>query len=220
MAASHEFPYVVHGSVRSSAAYRVRIVMKLKQLTYRELFLDLGAGEHWTPDYRDVNPQALVPALVCPDGGIITQSMAIIEYLDEMHTEHPVLPRDARGRARVRSLAQMVACDIHPINNMRVRNHVRDLFPDDPNAVAVWMERWSKAGFDALEARLARDAETGIFCHGDTPGMADACLIPQVANARAANRDLSPYPRIVRIDAACAKLDAFEQARPDRQQAA
>jgi len=219
MAATQTSPYVVHGAARSSAAYRLRIVMKLKGLAYREFFLDLNTGEHWKDDYLKVNPQALVPALVLPDGGVVTQSMAIIEYLDEMHPEPPLLPRDARGRARVRSLAQMIACDIHPLNNARVRNHVRALFPDDPDAVPTWMDRWSKAGFDAIEARLARDAETGIFCHGDTPTMADALLVPQVANARASNRDLSSYPTIVRIDAACAKLEAFDAARPDRQQA-
>ncbi|MDF2116477.1 maleylacetoacetate isomerase [Roseiarcaceae bacterium H3SJ34-1] len=219
MAASQQSPYVVHGAMRSSAAYRLRIVMKLKGLAYREFFLDLNKGEHWSADYLRVNPQALVPALVLPDGGVVTQSMAIIEYLDEMHPEPALLPRDARGRARVRSLAQMIACDIHPLNNTRVRNHVRELFPHDPEAVPVWMDRWSKAGFDAIEARLARDAETGLFCHGDTPTMADALLVPQVANARAANRDLSLYPTIVRIDAACAKLEPFDAARPDRQQA-
>lgn len=218
MAATQASPYVVHGAVRSSAAYRLRIVMKLKGLAYREFFLDLSKGEHRSPDYLKVNPQALVPALVLPDGGVIMQSMAIIEYLDETHPEPALLPRDARGRARVRSLAQIVACDIHPLNNARVRNHVRELFPHDPDAVPVWMDRWSKAGFDALEARLAGEPETGVFCHGDTPTMADAFLIPQVANARASNRDLSPYPTIVRIDAACAKLDAFDAARPDRQQ--
>ncbi|MDT2020685.1 maleylacetoacetate isomerase [Methylocella sp. CPCC 101449] len=209
--------YLVHGAVRSSAAYRVRIVMKLKGLAYREIFLDLAGGEQNQQDYRAVNPQGLVPALVCSDGAVLNQSMAIIEYLDDMHAEVPVMPRDARGRARVRALSQMVACDIHPINNMRVRNHIRDLFPDDPDAVANWMEIWSKAGFDALEARLASDTQTGRFCHGDTPTMADACLVPQVANARLSQRDLSPYPTILRIAEACEALPAFEAARPDKQ---
>ncbi|MDH7798200.1 MULTISPECIES: maleylacetoacetate isomerase [unclassified Beijerinckia] len=209
--------YIVHGAVRSSAAYRVRIVMKLKGLAYREIFLDLAGGDQNKDDYRAVNPQGLVPALVCPDGAVINQSMAIIEYLDDMHPEQPVMPRDARSRARVRALSQMIACDIHPINNMRVRNHIRDLFPDDPNAVTTWMERWSKAGFDALEARLASDKETGRFCHGDTPTMADACLVPQVANARLSSRDLSPYPTVVRIAEACEALPAFVAARPDKQ---
>ncbi|MBN9080353.1 MAG: maleylacetoacetate isomerase [Rhizobiales bacterium 62-17] len=209
--------YIVHGAVRSSAAYRVRIVMKLKGLAYREIFLDLAGGDQNKEDYRAVNPQGLVPALVCSDGAVLNQSMAIIEYLDDMHAEVPVMPRDARGRARVRALSQMVACDIHPINNMRVRNHIRDLFPGDPDAVANWMEIWSKAGFDALEARLASDTETGRFCHGDTPTMADACLVPQVANARLSQRDLSPYPTILRIAEACEALPAFVAARPDKQ---
>lgn len=209
--------YLVHGAVRSSAAYRLRIVMKLKGLAYREIFLDLVGGEQNKDAYRAVNPQGLVPALICSDGAVLTQSMAIIEYLDDMHPEVPVMPRDARGRARVRALAQMIACDIHPINNMRVRNHIRDLFPGDADAVTTWTGLWNKAGFEALEARLARDKETGMFCHGDTPTMADACLVPQVANARMGGHDLSAYPTVLRIADTCEALEAFAAARPDRQ---
>ena len=213
-------PYILHGAARSSAAYRVRIVMHLKDLEFEEEFLDLHTGVQYGPDYSRVNPQGLVPALVAPDGLVVTQSMAIIEYLDEIEPHAPVLPRDAAGRSRVRSLAQMIACDIHPINNLRVRNHVSDLLPQDAGAQAAWLDKWIVAGLDAFEARLARDSGTGVFCHGDQPTMADACLIPQLNNARATGRDLSRWPNILRIAAACDALPAFDKARPDRLQAA
>ena len=207
--------YILHGAIRSSAAWRVRIVLHLKDIAFREYFLDLHKAEQQAAEYRKLNPQMLVPALIAPDGAIVTQSMAIIEYLDEATPGAHVLPRDAAGRARVRSLSQMIACDIHPINNLRVRNHVRDLLPEEPGAQAAWMDKWLTAGLDAFEARLARDGDTGTFCHGDAPTMADACLVPQLNNARIAGRDLTQWPHIVRIAAACDELPAFANTGPD-----
>lgn len=211
--------YILHGAVRSSAAYRVRIALNLKGVAFEEIYLDLHAGAQNAAAYRELNPQGLVPTLIAPDGTVVTQSMAIIEYLDEAADGPPLLPRDAAGRARVRSLSQMIACDIHPINNLRVRNHVRDLLPADPSAQAAWMDKWLTAGLDAIEARLAREAETGRFMHGDSPTMADACLVPQLNNARAARRDLSAWPTIMRIVAHCDALPAFAEASPARLEA-
>ena len=207
--------YILYGAIRSSAAYRVRIVMHLKGIAFREHYLDLHAGEQSMQAYRSLNPQMLVPALATPDGGLITQSMAIMEYLDEAEQETSILPETAAGRARVRSLSQMIACDIHPVNNLRVRNHVRDLLVHDAGAQAAWIDKWLAAGLDALEERLAREKETGRFCHGDTPGMADACLVPQLNNARSSSRDLSSWPTLLRIAEACDQHPAFAAARPD-----
>ncbi|MDB5571605.1 MAG: maleylacetoacetate isomerase [Hyphomicrobiales bacterium] len=204
--------YILHGATRSSATWRVRIALNIKGVAYEERNLDLRAGQHQREDYLRLNPQGLVPALVSPEGAMIAQSMAIMEYLDEVHRQPPLLPPDAEGRARVRGLAQIVACDIHPINNMRVREHVRGLLGDE--AMNLWMDKWSNAGFDALEAQLQASPLTGRFCHGDAPGMADACLVPQVANARLAGRDVAQWPRIAAIAAACDALDAFARARP------
>ncbi len=210
--------YQVHGAIRSSAAWRVRIALKLKHLPYREIYLDLHAGQHTTSDYRGVNPQGLVPALVCPDGLVVTQSMAIIEYLDETHPVFPLLPADPAGRARVRALAQIVACDMHPVNNLRIRNHVRDLLPADPDAVSKWMEKWSAAGFDALEA-LLDDARTGRFCQGDAPSLADACLAPQIGNARLMGLSIARWPIVSRLAAVYDAHPDFDAARPERQTA-
>jgi maleylpyruvate isomerase len=209
--------YVMHGALRSSAAYRVRIALQLKGLAFNEIFLDLAKGDHDAGNYRAINPQGLVPALVAPDGTVVTQSLAILDYLEDMHPAEPLLPPDPAGRARVRSLAQIIACDIHPINNMRVRNHIRDLFPGDDGAQGRWMARWSRAGFDALEARLTRETGTGMFCHGDRPGYADACLVPQVYNAGLTGFDLASYPQVRAIANACASLPEFRAAHPDNQ---
>ncbi|MCC2098725.1 MAG: maleylacetoacetate isomerase [Hyphomicrobiales bacterium] len=210
--------YTLHGALRSSATYRVRIGLHLKGLPFREIFLDLAKGEHHAADYRAINPQGLAPALVCPEGAVISQSLAILDYIEEMHPTPPILPADPAGRARVRSLAQIIACDLHPINNMRVRNHIRDLFPDDSHAQARWMTKWSKAGFDALEQRLSEEPQTGSFCHGENPGYADACLVPQVFNATLTGFDLAPYPRVRAIADACGKLPGFRAAHPDTMQ--
>lgn len=203
---------------RSTAAWRVRIALGLKRLDWEAVPVHLlrGGGEQHDESYRSLNPQGLVPLLVDGDERI-TQSMAIIEYLDEVHPEPPLLPRSAANRARVRALAQIVACDIHPLNNLRVQNYLVDGFGADDGAKREWMHEWMAAGFDALERMLVTDPRTGACCHGDAPTLADLVLVPQVFNARRFGFDLAAYPTIVRIDAHCSTLDAFAAAVPDRQ---
>lgn len=202
---------------RSSAAYRVRIALGLKGLAVEAVPVHLlrHGGEQLQASYRAVAPAGLVPAL--DDGGVLTQSMAIIEYLDETHPQVPLLPADARGRARVRALAQMVACDIHPIGNLRVLRYLAKTLGVPDQARQAWSQHWIAEGFAAIEALLAGSPDTGRFCHGDTPTLADCCLVPQVFNARRFGVDLAPYPTIVAIDAACAALEAFAAAHPSNQ---
>ncbi len=202
---------------RSSAAYRVRIALNLKGLTPERKFIHLlkDGGQQHGEDYKRVNPQALIPALV--DGGhTIAQSLAIIEYLDETQPEPPLLPRDPFGRARVRQLSYAVACDIHPVNNLRVLLHLRDKFGLDEPTRAEWQRHWIALGFAALET-LLQSSETGRYCHGDTPTMADCCLVPQLANARRVNLDLGPYPTLLRIEEDALKHPAFIAAAPGAQ---
>ena len=203
---------------RSSAAWRVRIALELKGLDWTAVPVHLvrGGGEHRLPEYLAVNPQGLVPVLA-EDGLALTQSLAIIEYLEETRPRPALLPADAPGRARVRSLAQLVACDIHPLNNLRVLNYLGREAGLDEAGRAAWYRHWIAEGFGALEVRLATESGTGRFCHGDAPGLADCCLVPQVYNARRYGCDLDPFPTIRRIDAACAELGAFSATAPDRQ---
>ena len=206
--------FVLHGATRSSAAWRARIALELKGVDFREIRRDLAKGEHETEDYRAVNPQRLVPALECPGGAVLFQSMAIIDYLEETIPSPALLPRDPVARPRVRALSQIIACDIHPINNMRVRNHVRDLLPDDPDAMAKWQAKWSNAGFEAMEALLAAEPTRGAFAFGDEPGYFECFLVPQVGNARSMGRDMAPFPLCAAIADACAPLPAFARANP------
>jgi maleylpyruvate isomerase len=203
---------------RSSAAYRVRIGLNLKGLAYQSIPVHLvrDGGAQLTPEYRAVNPSALVPALEDGDA-VITQSLAILEYLDEMHPMAPLMPRDALGRARVRSLALTIACDIHPINNLRVLRYLVKQGGLSDEAKNAWYVHWVQEGFAALETLLARSSDTGRFCHGDTPTIADCLLVPQVFNASRFGIDLAPYPTIVRIDAACQAVPAFAAAHPSNQ---
>ena len=205
----------LYGYWRSSAAYRVRIALNLKGLEAAQHPVNLRTGEHRGEAYRRINPQGRVPVLV--DGGAAyTQSIAILEYLEERYPEPPLLPGSAGERARVRALVQLVASDMHPVNNLSVLQYlVKELGAGDAQKLA-WYRHWIAEGFSALEAMLA-DERTGRFCHGDAPGMADLCLVPQVYNARRFECDLSAYPTIVRIDAACAELDAFRKAAPEAQ---
>ncbi|WP_407279052.1 maleylacetoacetate isomerase [Aromatoleum evansii] len=200
---------------RSSAAYRVRIALNLKGLAWEAVPVHLvkDGGQHRKPDYLALNPAGLVPALE-DDGNVLTQSLAIIEYLDETHREPPLLPADAAGRARVRALAQAIACDIHPINNLRVLQYLkRELGVSDEQKDA-WYRHWCELGLAAVEAMLAGDARTGRFCHGDAPGLADCCLVPQVFNARRFGAKLDAMPTVLRIVDACEMLDAFRLAAP------
>jgi maleylacetoacetate isomerase len=209
---------VLYSYWRSSAAFRVRIALNLKGLHYetRAIHLLREGGEQHTPAYAALNPQELLPTLL--DGErVLTQSMAILEYLDETRPQPPLLPGDAAGRARVRALAQVVGCDIHPIGNLRVLQWIDSQFNADDEQKSVWMRHWVSSGLHALETMLASSKDTGRYCHGDTPGLADACLVPQVYNARRWKVPLGDYPTILRIDATCATLDAFHHAMPEQQ---
>ena len=209
---------ILHDYWRSSAAYRVRIALHLKGLSFEQRAVNLvrDGGEQHGAAYRALNPQGLVPALV-HNGRVLTQSLAICEYLDEVFPETPLLPAQARERAGVRALALLVACDIHPINNLRVQQRLRGTFGADDEAVVEWMNHWVSAGFRALEQRLERDYEGAKYCTGDSPGLADCCLVPQVYNAERYHCDLRPFPRIRSVAARCRELPAFAAAAPESQ---
>ena len=209
----------LHTYFRSSAAYRVRIALNLKGLAPEQAFVHLRRGEQAKPPFADLNPEHLVPALEVdgPDGHhVLTQSLAIIEYLDETHPAPPLLPADPLGRARVRALALSVACDVHPLNNLRVLGRLKAM-GHSQEEVDDWYRHWIAVGLTALEAQLAGDPRTGRFCHGDAPGLADVLLVPQLANARRLACPLDGYPTLLRIDEACRALPAFAAAAPDRQ---
>ncbi|WP_199100577.1 maleylacetoacetate isomerase [Dyella sp. ASV21] len=209
---------VLYGYWRSSAAYRVRIALNLKGLAYesRPVHLVNNGGEQHAPDFKALNPQELVPCLV--DGGrVLTQSMAIVEYLEETRPTPALLPADPAGRARVRALAQLVGCDVHPLGNLRVLQYLNAQFGLDDAAKAVWSRHWIGEGLQALESMLAGHVDTGRFCHGDTPTLADACLVPQIYNAVRWKLPLDDYPTIGRIYQACEALEAFQRAAPEAQ---
>ena len=204
---------------RSSASYRLRIALALKGLAHETVAVHLlkGGGEQHQPAFRAVNPAGLVPVL--EDGGaVLTQSLAIMEYLDEAYPELPLLPKDLLGRARVRALALTIACDVHPLGNLRVLNYVGDTLGAGEEGRKAWASHWIALGFEAFEEVLSRPgAPTGPFCHGDTPGMADCCLVPQVFNARRFGLDLAPYPTVRRITEHCEALAPFVMAHPANQ---
>jgi maleylacetoacetate isomerase len=209
---------LLHGYYRSSAAWRVRIALELKGVPYRQAFRHLRRNEQSAPDYMALNPQGLVPAVEVAGQGVLTQSLAIIEWLEETYPAPPLLPADPWGRARVRSLAQLVACDIHPVQNLRVLQYLRRELAQDQAAVDAFARAWIARGLSALEMRLAGEAGTGRFCHGDTPGLGDACLVPQLGNARRFGVELGGLPTIARIEAACGEVGAFRRAGPDVQE--
>ena len=205
---------------RSSAAYRVRIALALKGLAYETVPVHLikDGGQQNSSSYRSANPQGLVPAWQPAEAGpVLAQSLAIMEYLDEVHPQPALLPADALGRARVRALAQMVACEIHPLNNLRVLQYLTQELGVSGAQKDAWYAHWVALGLQAVEDSLARSPDTGRFCHGDTPGLADCCLVPQVFNARRFNCALDAYPTITRIVNACEQLSAFQQAAPSAQ---
>ncbi len=208
----------LYGYFRSSAAHRVRIALNLKGLEYERAFVHLtrGGGEQFRPDYVKLNPQALVPTLD-DDGTVLTQSLAIVEYLDETVPEPPLLPGDPAERARVRALALAVACDIHPLDNLRVLRFLTEDLGEDDAARDRWYKHWVELGLGAVEAMVADHPARGRFCHGDAPGLADICLVPQMANARRFDCDLSACPTLVEIDEACLALPAFADAAPANQ---
>lgn len=209
----------LYGYWRSSAAYRVRIGLNLKGLAYESVPVHLlrEGGEQHQPEFARTNPQKLIPVLQHGER-FVRQSLAILEYVDETWSQGAMLlPATARGRARVRALSLMVACDIHPLNNLRVLQYLEREWNAPLPERDEWVRHWIREGLDAFEALLADDPSTGAFCDGDLPTMADCCLVPQVYNARRFDVDLAPYPAIRRIEAACLALPAFDDARPERQ---
>ena len=204
------------GFFRSSAAFRVRIALNLKGLAYEDAFIHLRRGDQNAAHYRGVNPQGLVPALQI-DGHTLIQSMAIVEYLDETYPLPALLPVDPAGRARVRALAAIVACDIHPINNLRVLRYLNRQLGHDQAAIETWYNHWIATGFAAFERLLTAAPSAGDFCHGDRPGLADIALAPQVVNSERYCLDLSAYPNIARIHDNCMKHAAFVAAHPNNQ---
>jgi maleylpyruvate isomerase len=200
---------------RSSAAYRARIALNLKGLAYETASVHLikDGGHNKRPGFRAVNPQMRVPALVTPTGEVLIQSLAIIEYLDETHPEPPLLPKDPIGRAQARALAQIIACDIHPLNNTSPLRYLKNEMHQEQSAIDAWYHHWILAGFDALEALV----RPGPYACGTQVTIADVFLVPQVANARRLKVPLDKFPKIVGIDAACLALPAFDRARPENQ---
>jgi maleylacetoacetate isomerase len=208
----------LHTYFRSSAAFRVRIALNLKALEYTAVPVHLlrGGGQQHEPAYVELNPTALLPTL--EDGALtVAQSLAIIEYLDETHRAPPLLPADAPGRARVRALALSIACDIHPLNNLRVLRYLKATLDIDEQRRDEWYRHWVTIGFTALERMLAAGSATGPYCHGAAPTMADCCLVPQVFNAKRMHCALDDYPVLMRIHDNCMALDAFRRATPELQ---
>lgn len=206
----------LHGFFRSGTSHRLRIALNLKGLVAEAVAVDLRREQHRQPDFMALNPQGLVPALEVDDR-VLIQSPAIIEWLEERYPEPPLLPQDLWARQRVRALAAMVGCDIHPVNNRRILEALRHDHGADEAAVLRWCGRWIADGFDAVEALLAQDTDRGDFCFGGRPGLADVYLVPQVESARRFQVDLSRWPRIAAVDAACQQLDAFRRAAPAAQ---
>lgn len=201
---------------RSSASFRVRIALNHKGLAYAPVLVSLPKGEHLEAKYKSVNPQGLVPALL--DGKhLLTQSLAIIEYLDEAHPGPKLLPSDPVDRAYVRALSQIVACEIHPLNNLRSLKYIRKTYGLDEEGVNGWYRHWIAEGFRMLEDFLGDNRKHGRYCFGDEISMADCCLVPQVFNAQRYDCDLKPYPTVMRLHEACMRLDAFIRAQPSQQ---
>jgi maleylpyruvate isomerase len=202
---------------RSSAAYRVRIGLNLKGLEPEESYVHLRDGAQRSDDYLAVNPQGLVPALVDDDGAVLGQSLAILEYLDERYPEPALLPVDPVGRARVRQISYVIACDIHPIDNLKVLNYLATELAVDGEGRKTWYRHWVMQGLGAVEELLADSDQTGKYCHGDQPTIADLCLVPQIYNANRYDCDLSGFANILRINETCLALEAFAKAAPDIQ---
>ncbi len=204
---------ILHGYFRSSAAWRVRIALSLKGLNAEPKYQHLRKGEQRSPEYLAVNPQGLLPSLILDDGAVLTQSLAICEYLDEAHPEPALLPADAVTRAKVRAFSQVIACDIHPLQNLKVLKAL-EARGQTPEETQLWAREVIAGGFDALETLVA--GQSRPFAFGETPSLADICLVPQMANARRFGVELR-WPRLLAIEAACSALPAFAETRPDRQ---
>jgi len=206
---------ILYDYYRSSAAYRVRIALNLKGVDYESRQVNLAGGDQKSPDYHAINPQGLVPMLEI-DGQRLTQSLAIITYLDFRFSNQPLLPASVAARAHVLALSLTIACDIHPLNNLRVLHYLRDELGQDQDSRDAWYRHWIEEGFAALEV-LAKD-QSGDFLFGDGPTMADVCLVPQMFNARRFNVPLDAYPTLLRAEANATALPAFAAAHPDKQQ--
>ena len=207
----------LHNFFRSGTSHRLRIALNLKGLDYDYVAVHLGKEEHLSAAFKALNPQGLVPALVVNNDLVLTQTPAIIEWLEERYPTPALLPARPEDRARVRALAALVGCDIHPLNNRRVLEYLRKQLGCDDTAVNAWCATWITAGFEALEALLVADTQRGDFCFGNTPTLADVYLVPQVESARRFKVDLAPFPTIAAIDLACGALAAFQKAAPSRQ---
>jgi maleylacetoacetate isomerase len=207
----------LYGFWRSLATYRVRTALALKGVPVEQVSINLLQGKQHTDEYKAVNPQSVVPALVVDGGAPLVQSMAIMEYLEETHPLPPLLPKDARGRARVRGLAQIVVSDGHPLVVPRIRAYLEKEMRQDEPARNRWLAHWTGAALQALEAHLAKERETGRFCHGDTPTLADICLASQVFGAKFFNVDTAGVPTVMRIFGECMKIDAFDRSQPLKQ---
>jgi maleylpyruvate isomerase len=201
---------------RSSAAFRVRIALNLKGLSYEPVFVHLAKGEHRKPEYASVNAQALVPTLVLDDGARLSQSLAIMEYLEEKYPRPALLPGDPLGRARVRSLSDLIACEIHPLNNLRTLQYLKRQLNQSEEQVNTWYRHWIADGLAKVEADLLA-GKKARYCYGDAPTMADCCLVPQIFNAKRYNCDLAAYPTTMRVFEQCMQLDAFDRAQPAKQ---
>lgn len=210
-------PYVLHNYFRSSASFRVRIALNLAGIDFDYLSYHLRKGEHKAQPFLGMNPQGFVPVLQTPSGDMLTQSMAIIEWLNDTIPSTHLLPEDPLERARVRALAHMIGCDIHPINNLRVLDYLKQEIDADDERIKHWFCHWVHEGFRPLEARLSTDTQTGAYCHGDAPTMADLVLVPQVFNNLRFGVDMTAYPTITRIFGICMKHPAFKNAQPAKQ---
>jgi maleylacetoacetate isomerase len=201
---------------RSSAAYRVRVALNIKRLTCEHIPKAFAKNEHRAPDYLALNPQGLIPALE-HDGAVLSQSLAIIEFLDEKYPDPPLLPAEPLARAQIRSISLAIACDIHPLNNLRVLNYLRRELQQSDDRVNAWYRHWITVGFTGLEQQVRAYSGGARFCHGDALSIADICLVPQVYNARRFNTDLTPFPTLVAISTHLESLPAFAAARPEAQ---
>ena len=208
---------ILYGYYRSSASYRIRIALNLKGLDYDDVFVHLRKGEQFAPDYIALNPQQHVPTLVGEEASPLIQSPAILEYLEEVYPQPPLLPRDPAGRARVRAIAMAIGCDIHPINNLRILQYLRKELATPEEAVREWIHNWIRLGFEAVETLLSGSDQTGAFCHGNGPTHADIYLAPQVYNAERFDYPVGNHPTIARVYAGAVESEAFKRAYPDRQ---
>ncbi len=207
---------ILYTFARSSASFRVRIALNLKAIVHELKPVMLTKAEHLSSEFVQLNPQALLPTWV-DDSGTLTQSLAIMEYLDEAYPGAALMPQTALAKARVRAISQAIACEIHPLNNLKVLKYLKTTLAQDESGVNTWYRHWIANGLAPLELMLAKSGETGLYCHGNQPTMADCCLVPQIFNAKRYDCDLAPYPKVMQIFNQCMTLDAFDKAQPSRQ---